>query len=75
MLSSDFVISRDTHQGCPLSPLLFVLAIEPLAQAIRLNPNIKGIPIGVGVKTNLFEGDLVLFITYPSCSLPVFTHL
>lgn len=47
--SSSFPISRSMCQGCPLSPLLFILVQEPLAAHIRLNQNIaaielKGIP-------------------------------
>lgn len=41
-MSSTFPLTRSSRQGCPLSPGLFVLAIEPLAEAIRQDPDIKG---------------------------------
>ena len=43
--SSYFQISRSIRQGCPVSPLIFILQAEPLACAIRKNKNIIGFPL------------------------------
>lgn len=43
VLSEPFNLERGTHQGCPLSPLLFVIAMEPLAELTRTEIEIKGL--------------------------------
>lgn len=57
-ISSAFPISRGTRQVCPLSPLLFNLAIEPLATLIRQSLDVGGLEIvGNQYKINLFVED------------------
>uniref|UniRef100_A0A803J609 Reverse transcriptase domain-containing protein n=1 Tax=Xenopus tropicalis TaxID=8364 RepID=A0A803J609_XENTR len=69
--SDPFCIYNGTRQGCPMSPLLFALCIEPLAQRVRLNPDITGINIGKDTfKIALFADDTLLTLTHLQTSLP-----
>ena len=45
-LSREISLSRGVRQGCPISALLFILAVEVLAISINDNKNIKGYKIG-----------------------------
>ena len=61
VLSDSFTTRRGCPQGSPLSPLLFILVIEPLAIAVRTYREIQGIKIGNKEhKIALFAGDIIL---------------
>lgn len=70
-VSDLFELNRGTAQGSPLSPLLFSLAIEPLAIAVRQTPSIKRTMIGsIQHKILLYADDILLTVTDPTESIP-----
>lgn len=69
--SDSFPITNGTRQGCPLSPLLFALSLEPFLCHVRQNPNILGVKVNqTQHKVSAYADDLMFSLTTPSVSLP-----
>ena len=70
-----FPLKSETRQGCPLSPLLFII-VQVLATAIRAEKEIKGIQIGKEeVKLSLFADDMILYTENPKDTTRKFLFL
>ena len=65
-----FPLRSGTRQGCPLSPLLFNIALEVPVTEIREEKEIKEIQIRKEeVKLSLFADDMILYIGNPKDSI------
>jgi exonuclease III len=66
-LSKAVNIHSGVRQGCPLSPLLYVACIEPLAQILRRDKWIKGLDVpgtgGLTATCALYMDDVTLLAT------------
>ena len=58
-----FSIGRGVRQGDPLSPTLFILCIECLANTLRNSPQFNWLKIGgILVKVSVFADDTLIFL-------------
>ena len=65
--SEQFPVQRGTRQGCPLSPLLFALAIEALAVWLKMDAQVRGFEWeeGVSDRVALYADDVLIFLSDP----------
>ena len=64
-MSSEFVLQRGIRQGCPISPLIFALAVEIMALSIRQSNKIKGIQLPLthtSVKIKQYADDTTVLL-------------
>lgn len=63
-LSPTFPVNRGVRQGCPLSPMIFVLCLDPLLRRLQGSANIRGfvLPNGRNVVVSAYADDITLFV-------------
>ena len=71
-----FSLGRGVRQGDPLSPYLFIIALEVLAIRIRNDNTIQGFKFGEeNVKLNLFADDMTCFLSDKGSYITLFRLL
>ena len=66
--SGVIAIERSVRHGCPLSPLLYVLVLEPLLRRLKVegtSPTLHGIPIvgRLAARVSAFADDVTVFVS------------
>lgn len=71
ILTDKVQISNGNRQGCPLSPLLFILSLEPFIRWINKNQSIAGFEVANRMyKIAAYADDLLFFLTKPHTTIP-----
>lgn len=66
-----FKVQKGTRQGCPFSPLLFVLVLEVLLNEIQKDEQIRGIRIrNHQFKYRAFADDVAFFLEDRKINIP-----
>lgn len=69
-LSEQFSLHRGTRQGCPLSPLLFILAMDPLVRQFQESHLHRGLHFNTGrLLSSLYADDIILYVGFPQVNL------
>lgn len=64
--TNEILIQQGRRQGCPLSPLLFILTLEILNDMVRNDKRIEGIKIQEIYKLQAYADDLVFILENPT---------
>ncbi|KAJ1128267.1 hypothetical protein NDU88_006646 [Pleurodeles waltl] len=71
-VSEPFAVARGTWQACPLSPLLFAIAMEPLAAFLRQHHSKRGLPCRQrAILISMYADDVALYVRDPARNLDV----
>uniref|UniRef100_A0A803TUP7 Reverse transcriptase domain-containing protein n=1 Tax=Anolis carolinensis TaxID=28377 RepID=A0A803TUP7_ANOCA len=68
--SQNIKIGKGVRQGCPLSPLIFIFALEVLLKNLKKDQRLKGTKIGTHeFKVRAFADDIICIIEDPRSKL------
>ena len=63
--SKPIILSRSIRQGCPLSPMLYILALEPFLRKLKANPTLRGIKLpgsSTSARYSAYVDDITLLV-------------